>query len=880
MSGWYYSKADYAQLETALGADGWTAHWVSPMVKALLKGSLRVTVRKQGPQWWVEPEGREAVAIVMAKRDALRSKSSEDAMVEAVRRLHPQDEQTVTFAPRGLLFEDRPPPLPREDRHTTITIKQGEPKSMGKTSVAGVSVGPLAVHRPFTPSGAGKGWMVSHSASGAGLPFTFQSMDAAKEFAAKLQDLPWNEITDTAKSQKDFVKKYKTQVLAAVSAMSSSLMQMKEDTDSSPTSMNSLIQSLLSRDATRVDAVAAVSRALKTTDPQLIANEFHDSPDYLELKDPQTVGLIVRSIQRGVFSDKPHIALSTEFKEDTEGPPKPMKFPHRKGRPTVDPRGAHVTMTYKGRRLLGLVRDVYYSEFNGAAGFRLRVTHMNGEPWPFDPDTYIVDVLPRDYEGQLENTAADHPPLPAGATKSAHHLGFSYSDVDVQWYEYYTLGQEVYRAPLSNVMDLTTKSRMGRFVTSVGQWPTYQTAFGIVLENAQPMGRPEAMTERARQSLGGLGGRGGSLVPDPSKDPYAAPLGRLVEAVMRPVQEADEGLPEIVTLAVKGTLNAKDPNYWSWVFFHASTRAERDAFDDYLVRIKHPLAYEAGTQEQRFRAFTQEQVAAVLQGRIRDVENMLGLGPQESKKPVTEEVANGKVTVAVPDGYSEIFKWGFPSDAPIARERALLLAASNSRMSQKYVDMHTPEGSFEVYDFGGKPIVMKEGDVNRKIEGLSREDDDRGPALMYDPKARYRAVQKLMQGRTEAKKKKVKEAQYSIPDGRLTVLSNGPPEDFSFTWDSPERAVTLEKARRRAAFLSYRARQVVPIVFYRDGQQVEDIEVYGLDSSTFYLSGPSDRFTARIRKLPMTDPDREEALRGDWSARYRAVKTAHFQGYY
>ena len=33
------------------------------------------------------------------------------------------------------------------------------------------------------------------------------------------------------------------------------------------------------------------------------------------------------------------------------------------------------------------------------------------------------------------------------------------------------------------------------------------------------------------------------------------------------------------------------------------TAAEREAFDAYLVAVGHPLAHQAGTQEQRFRAF-------------------------------------------------------------------------------------------------------------------------------------------------------------------------------------------------------------------------------------------------------------------------------------
>ena len=70
-----------------------------------------------------------------------------------------------------------------------------------------------------------------------------------------------------------------------------------------------------------------------------------------------------------------------------------MRIPYLHGRPTIDPRYAHVVMTYKGRTLLGEVRDMYYSEV--PAGYRLRVRFLNGEPWPFDPVCSAVEVLER-----------------------------------------------------------------------------------------------------------------------------------------------------------------------------------------------------------------------------------------------------------------------------------------------------------------------------------------------------------------------------------------------------------------------------------------------------------------------------------------------------
>ena len=40
---------------------------------------------------------------------------------------------------------------------------------------------------------------------------------------------------------------------------------------------------------------------------------------------------------------------------------------------------------------------------------------------------------------------------------------------------------------------------------------------------------------------------------------------------------------------------------WAWTFFHHMTRADKQAFDAWLVQICHPLAYEPGTTEMRFR---------------------------------------------------------------------------------------------------------------------------------------------------------------------------------------------------------------------------------------------------------------------------------------
>lgn len=48
---------------------------------------------------------------------------------------------------------------------------------------------------------------------------------------------------------------------------------------------------------------------------------------------------------------------------------------------------------------------------------------------------------------------------------------------------------------------------------------------------------------------------------------------------------------------------------WTWTYFHVMTPAEHLAFDLWLVRMKDPLAWEAGTPEGRFRQRVQEMIA-------------------------------------------------------------------------------------------------------------------------------------------------------------------------------------------------------------------------------------------------------------------------------
>lgn len=73
-----------------------------------------------------------------------------------------------------------------------------------------------------------------------------------------------------------------------------------------------------------------------------------------------------------------------------------MKFPLGKYGLKSDPRGAHVTMDYQGRTLLGTVIGVERAENRGMT--LLQVRHFNGEDWPIKPHVLAVDVLEREYE--------------------------------------------------------------------------------------------------------------------------------------------------------------------------------------------------------------------------------------------------------------------------------------------------------------------------------------------------------------------------------------------------------------------------------------------------------------------------------------------------
>ena len=64
--------------------------------------------------------------------------------------------------------------------------------------------------------------------------------------------------------------------------------------------------------------------------------------------------------------------------------------------PKHDYRGAHVTLTYQGRELLGTVKDIWYCELTGV--YRCAISHFCGDPWPIEPRLGALEILERTYE--------------------------------------------------------------------------------------------------------------------------------------------------------------------------------------------------------------------------------------------------------------------------------------------------------------------------------------------------------------------------------------------------------------------------------------------------------------------------------------------------
>jgi len=69
-------------------------------------------------------------------------------------------------------------------------------------------------------------------------------------------------------------------------------------------------------------------------------------------------------------------------------------MPFKNGRLTLDPRGWHVILPWKGRTLIGEIVGVAYRE-HPRPGYVLTVRHFCGAPWPVEPGAGAVRVLQR-----------------------------------------------------------------------------------------------------------------------------------------------------------------------------------------------------------------------------------------------------------------------------------------------------------------------------------------------------------------------------------------------------------------------------------------------------------------------------------------------------
>jgi|HubBroStandDraft_1064217.scaffolds.fasta_scaffold01033_19 hypothetical protein len=64
-------------------------------------------------------------------------------------------------------------------------------------------------------------------------------------------------------------------------------------------------------------------------------------------------------------------------------------------------------------------------------------------------------------------------------------------------------------------------------------------------------------------------------------------------------------VPKIVQDAAE-RIRRGDKQGAEWVYFQGSNRAELKAVDQHLVEIQHPLAFQAGSQLDRFRSYAWE----------------------------------------------------------------------------------------------------------------------------------------------------------------------------------------------------------------------------------------------------------------------------------
>ena len=72
------------------------------------------------------------------------------------------------------------------------------------------------------------------------------------------------------------------------------------------------------------------------------------------------------------------------------------------------------------------------------------------------------------------------------------------------------------------------------------------------------------------------------------------------------ISQWTDDTPVIIQHAITRTHTESVESACNWVWFQASSAAERQAVDAWLCSIQHPSAYEAGTPEQRFRGIVKE----------------------------------------------------------------------------------------------------------------------------------------------------------------------------------------------------------------------------------------------------------------------------------
>jgi hypothetical protein len=130
--------------------------------------------------------------------------------------------------------------------------------------------------------------------------------------------------------------------------------------------------------------------------------------------------------------------------------------------------------------------------------------------------------------------------------------------------------------------------------------------------------------------------------------PQSAPVPEPIESPPRPASLDATRYLEIMRSAVCEAQSARNASYprlphGSHTFHVVMTKADHDGFDQWLVDMKHPLAFRAGTQEDRFTACVGEYIQKT--ARTQDA-------PEASSTQETAEY-RARVAEAKPGGKSK-----------------------------------------------------------------------------------------------------------------------------------------------------------------------------------------------------------------------------------